>query len=177
MEILTLFLIAISLSLDAFSLSLAYGLLGIRGKKTVYSSITVGLFHFFMPLIGFLVGNKILSALKINPKFIIAIILGLIIVEIIRSLKDDKKLEEIKMDFINMLAFAFFVSLDSFTVGLGLPYITDYPLYASMIFAVISFIFTFLGFTMGKYVSDKIGKFSKYLGLIIFTILLIYFLI
>lgn len=176
MEIFTLILIGLSLSLDAFSLSLAYGLLGITKNKMIYSSIIVGLFHFFMPLIGSLLGIKILSTFKINPKYIIAIVIFLIIVEMVKSLKEEVN-AELKMNFINMLVFAFFVSLDSFTVGIGLIYITNKLLYSSIIFAAISAIFTFIGFYIGKYVSGKIGKVSKYIGIGIMSILLIYFLI
>lgn len=174
MEIFTLILIGLSLSLDAFSLSLAYGLLGIEKNKIVYSSLIVGLFHFFMPLIGTFIGTKILSSLKINPKYVIAIVILLIIVEMIRSLKEETN-NVLKMRFLDMLAFAFFVSLDSFTVGIGLIYITPYPIYASLIFAVISATFTFIGFLTGKYVSKKIEKISKFLGIFILSILLIYF--
>lgn len=175
MEIFTLFLIGLSLSLDAFSLSLAYGLLGIRKKKMLYSSLIVGLFHFFMPLLGSFIGIKILSSFKINPKYVIAIVIFLIILEMIKSLKEEVN-TELKISFLNMLAFAFFVSLDSFTVGIGLVYVTAYPIYASIIFAIVSTILTFIGFILGKYVSGKIGKISKYIGIGILSILLIYFL-
>ena len=57
MKILTLFLIGISLSIDAFSMSLAYGLIGIRKKDMFLSSLIVGLFHFFMPLLGSIIGS------------------------------------------------------------------------------------------------------------------------
>ncbi len=177
MEILTLFLIGLSLSLDAFSLSLAYGLMGIKKKNIISFSLTVGFFHFFMPLVGALVGYKLLSFLKINPKYIIASIILLIILEMLKSIKDSDKIYEIKTNFISVLSFSFFVSLDSFTVGLGLLYITNYPIYAGIIFAIISGTFTFIGFNLGKFVSEKIGKISKYIGIFILLILLVYFII
>jgi len=176
METITLFLIAISLSLDAFSLSLAYGLLGLKGKRTIYTSLIVGLFHFFKPLLGFFVGDRILVVFKIDPKYIIGIVMILIIIEMIRSLKEED-LKEIKMSFINMIGFSFFVSLDSFTLGLGLSYISSHPIYAALVFAITSAIFTFIGFNAGKYISAKVGKISKYLGIAILTILLVYFLV
>ena len=176
MEIITLVLIGLSLSLDAFSLSLAYGLLGITRRKMLCSSLIVGIFHFFMPLIGSFLGVKILSTFKINPKYIIAIVIFLIILEMIKSLKEEQT-NELKMNLINMIVFAFFVSLDSFTVGIGLIYITPYPIYASITFALISALLTFMGFMLGKYVSNKVGKISKYIGIGILSILLFYFLI
>ena len=60
------FIIALSLSMDAFSLSLAYGTQNIENKTKYTISIIVGLFHLFMPLIGNLLGNVILNIIKIN---------------------------------------------------------------------------------------------------------------
>ena len=52
-------LIAISLSMDAFSLSLAYGMEGINNKNKLFLSLTVGIYHFIMPLIGLILSNII----------------------------------------------------------------------------------------------------------------------
>ena len=49
MNLFLLFIIAISLSMDAFSLSLAYGTLDINKKEIITLSIIVGIYHFFMP--------------------------------------------------------------------------------------------------------------------------------
>ena len=54
-----IFLIAISLSMDAFSLSLAYGIEGINPKNKIMLSFVVGIYHFIMPLIGLIFSNII----------------------------------------------------------------------------------------------------------------------
>lgn len=175
MEILTLFLIGLSLSIDAFSMSLAYGLIGIEKDKMIISSLIVGLFHFFMPLFGSLIGYKLLNTFKINPKYLIIIIIFILIIEMIKSIKDDE-IKTINMNLFNMLGFAFLVSLDSFTIGMGIYYITNKPIYASIVFSIVSFCFTLLGYILGKYVSKKLEKTSKYIGIIILFVLLIYFI-
>ena len=55
----TCILIGISLSMDAFSLALLYGTYGLAKNEEITLSIIVGLFHFFMPLIGLFFGNMI----------------------------------------------------------------------------------------------------------------------
>ena len=52
----TIILIGISLSMDAFSLALAYGISGITKKEIIILSLIVGIFHFCMPLIGLALG-------------------------------------------------------------------------------------------------------------------------
>ena len=57
MSIYIIFVIAVSLSMDAFSLSLAYGTLNLKKKYIKQLSLIVGIYHFFMPLIGLLIGK------------------------------------------------------------------------------------------------------------------------
>ena len=49
---ITILLIGISLSMDAFSLALAYGMTSIKEKEKILLSLIVGAYHFIMPLIG-----------------------------------------------------------------------------------------------------------------------------
>ena len=75
-----IFLTAVALSLDAFSLSIIYGTV-IKDTKTIVKlSIIVGIFHFFMPLFGFLLKNILISRLIESTNiisFIIFLILGI----------------------------------------------------------------------------------------------------
>ena len=61
MEIFFVLMIALSLSMDAFSLALAYGTLEMNKSDRNLLSIIVGMFHYFMPLFGMFIGNIILS--------------------------------------------------------------------------------------------------------------------
>ena len=104
-----IFLIAISLSMDAFSLSLAYGTNKIENKTKYILSIIVGIFHFFMPLIGSSIGNIILKIIKIKPQIIVSIILSFIGISM--CIKKEEKINPIK-NIIEIFFFALAVSLD-----------------------------------------------------------------
>ena len=54
-----LIITAVSLSMDAFSLSLLYGTLGMKKEEKLILSFIVGIFHFIMPLLGKCFGNLI----------------------------------------------------------------------------------------------------------------------
>ena len=120
-----LIIIALSLSVDAFSLSLAYGLMRISNIKIFVIAFLTGVFHFFMPLLGKLLGTYILKIILIDIKYIIVFIFLLIIVEMIKSLKDAT--EEFKISLLSAFLFAFAVSIDSFSVGIGITYFTSFP--------------------------------------------------
>ena len=49
--LLTCFFVAVSLSMDAFSLALIYGTCNMGKRNELLLAIIVGLFHFFMPLV------------------------------------------------------------------------------------------------------------------------------
>lgn len=174
MEIITLIIIGLSLSIDAFSLSLAYGLLNIPKKTIISTSITVGIFHFIMPILGMLLGNIITDTLNLDSKYILLTILILILIEMIKSLKEENK--EHELNIINMLIFAFLVSFDSFTLGIGIKYITSNIFLASTIFMILSSLFTFLGFILGKYLTKKATYKIKLIGIILLLVVILYFL-
>ena len=170
MQLILVVLMAVSLSMDAFSLSIAYGTIGLPKKNNILLSIIVGIYHFFMPLIGLMVGSIILSYIKINPDIIVFIVLLLIGLEMI--IESFKRKEEVKkLNFIEMLIFGFAVSVDSFSVGIGLNAIKLSPIICFFIFSITSFIFTYLGLSIGKTINNIVGKLSTVLGGIMLIIL------
>ena len=74
MQLIPVILIAVSLSMDAFSLSLLYGTLKMDRITNLKLSIIVGIYHFFMPLLGNVVGYTIINVLPIKPNFIVFMI-------------------------------------------------------------------------------------------------------
>lgn len=170
MKILTLFLIAISLSMDAFSLSLLYGTEGIRKKDKILLAIIVGIYHFIMPFIGLSIGSFITSKIILNTNILVGIILSLISIEMIISSFKQKE-EKFLLSLPGYLLFGLSVSIDSLTTGIGLTAITNSYLIAVSIFSVTSFIFTFLGLNLGNILNQKYGKISTLIGGVILLIL------
>lgn len=171
MNIILILIIAISLSMDAFSLSLAYGTIGLRKKTIFLLTAIVSLYHFFMPLIGLIMGHAIITFLPVvDPDLLVFLVLTFIGVQM---LIESFKKEEINnhMSLWELLAFGFAVSLDSFSVGIGLSSITDQYLLSCLIFSICSGGFTYFGLFLGKYIHHLIGKLSTILGGIVLIIL------
>ena len=141
MNLFIILVIAISLSMDAFSLSLAYGTLDIDKKNMYTLSIIVAIYHFFMPLIGYFIGSNFIKFLPVASNFVVFIILTLIGLEMI--IDTIRKAEELKvMRLYSMIIFGLTVSIDSFSVGLGLDTISKNILLSSLIFSITSFVFS-----------------------------------
>ena len=173
MSILIVILIAVSLSMDAFSLSLIYGTKNINNIKLL--SIIVGIFHFLMPILGMIVGKKIIHLLPIKPNTLVFIVLFLIGFEmIIETFKIEKEYNSLNL--IEMFTFSFAVSIDSFSLGLSLETIYN-PIISSLIFMLSSMIFTYIGLKLGKYVNKKVGSISTIFGGITLIIIGIVYLV
>lgn len=172
----TTLIIAVSLSMDAFSLSLAYGMQNITKKEKIILSVIVGIYHFFMPLLGLNIGSKILEYLIVDINVLVFFIFSLIGVEMIISSIKEKE-EKILISILGFIIFGFSVSIDSFTTGIGLNMINNNCLQVTTIFAVTSAIFTYSGLNLGNKLNRKFGKYSTIIGGIILNLLGIYYLI
>lgn len=167
---LLILIIAISLSMDAFSLALAYGMYNFTKKEMVTLSIIVGMYHFFMPLLGMNFGNFLFKYIEIKSNLIVSLIFILIGIEmIIDSFKNEEKKKI--TGYIEMLSFGLAVSIDSFTTGISITSITNKYFISFIIFSITSLIFTYLGLNLGKTISNKIGKVSSIIGAIILLII------
>jgi putative Mn2+ efflux pump MntP len=176
MELLLILIIAVSLSMDAFSLSLAYGTLNLDKKTISKLSTIVGIFHFFMPILGMLVGTFITTTFPINSSILVFIILTFIGLQMI--IESFKK-EEYKniLNIYQLLLFGLAVSIDSFSVGIGLKSINKNFILCSSIFSLCSFTFTYFGLILGKKINHIIGKTSTIIaGMVLIVIGIIYLL-
>lgn len=169
-------IIAVSLSMDAFSLSLAYGTLNPEKKYIKQQSIIVGVYHFLMPLLGLTTGDILLRLIPIKPNIIVFIVLTFIGIEMI--IDTFKKEDNIKiMTKKEMILFGLAVSLDSFSVGIGLKTITNNYIIAVSLFSISSFIFTLLGLKIGKKINNIIGQISTLIGGLMLVIIGITYII
>ena len=175
MEFITILIIGISLSMDAFSLALAYGTLGISRKEIIILSSIVGIYHFFMPLIGNKIGEIIFSYIKISSTLIVFLILLFIGINLIKESFEKCEINK-KITISSLLLFGLAVSIDSFSVGVGLEKITNLHIESSIIFMICSFIFTFIGLILGKKINQKLGSIATLCGGTILIIISITYL-
>ncbi len=169
-EIFSLFLIGIALSMDAFSLSLGMASFIPGKKKAFILALMVGVMHFVMPLIGNFLGSKITSILEVKADFLLGIILVFIAIQMLGQIIKNEE-EVIRLSVLGMIVFALGVSIDSFSVGMGLIAVTTKKYLATSIFSLCSFSFTFGGIMIGKWASKLLGIYANVIGIAILFIL------
>ena len=152
---LSIFLIGVALSMDAFSIALSIGTTHLSKNRFILIPIVVSIMHFIMPLIGLFLGNQILSVININPKIIMTIIL-LYLAFLMYKDRNNDKVPKIN-SLLSIFLYAISVSLDSFSVGIGLKALTDKILIPPIIFSLCAGTITYMGLILGKY-SQKVWK-------------------
>ncbi len=169
-QIFSLFLIGVALSMDTFSLSLGIGMFTSSNKKAIKLAGMVGIMHFFMPLLGVLIGKHLINIFKLKSDILLGIILIFIAIQMTIDIIKHKE-EQFKLNIIGMFLFALGVSIDSFSVGIGLNAITNNIYLAMIIFAICSFFFTFFGIIIGKQANKILGIYANIFGIIILFLL------
>lgn len=170
MSLFMIFMVAISLSMDAFSLALIYGTLNISSKMIQKMSIVVGIFHFFMPLFGFFFGDLITFFLEFNSDLLVGIIFLILSIQMFCSIFKTEEVELLS-GFLSYFLFGFTVSIDSFSVGIGIGSLRGNIFLPCVIFSIVSGLFTYMGLRLGKRLAVRFGTFSTVLGSIILLFL------
>ncbi len=158
--------------MDTFSLSIVYGILNNKAKSFRLALI-VSIFHFVMPLLGTIIGSNLLGILSIDTNIFVGIIFIFLSVQMMFHREEEISLNNLLSFFV----FGFTVSIDSFSVGIGLSQITESVILSSIIFSLTSGIFTYIGVKFGNRIGNKIGKNSTILGGVILLIIGLYYIL
>ena len=88
------------------------------------------------------------------------------------------KEKELKpLSLLYLLLFGFSVSIDSFTIGVGLSKIMKFTILCPITFSIVSSLFTYIGLKLGKKINEMIGNISVTLGGLTLIILGVYYII
>ena len=176
MNLLELLLIAVGLSMDAFSVSICKGLT--TRKFSLRMALTCGLwFGFFqvvMPIIGYFLGEQFEGFVDAYAHWIAFGLLILIGANMIREAVWGEKEEgesSNSLDFKTMFLLAIATSLDALAVGVSFACIQVNIWLAVIIIGVTTFIFSVLGVKIGNVFGSKYEKSAGIFGGIILILI------
>ncbi len=185
MDIITLFLLAVGLSMDAFAVSICKGLA--MKKLTVKDSLIVGAwfggFQALMPLIGYLLGSRFVRLVSAIAPWIAFALLVLIGGNMIREavMKDeDEEDSSDALGFKTMFVMAIATSIDALAVGITFACVPVRILHAPallntiiavVIIGVCTFVISILGTKVGNVFGTKYKRKAELAGGIILILL------
>jgi len=168
MEIITIFLLAIGLSIDSFAVSVCSGLNlpHIRFVQASKIAIFLALFQAAMPLIGWLVGNSMKSLIEPVDHWIafglLSLIGGKMIIESLISTESREIKNPLEIKVILMLSVA--TSIDALAVGFSFATLLDKIVIAVVVIGAVTFIASMLGILLGKKTGPKFNRYSEIAG-------------
>ncbi len=171
MDLIQTLLIGISLSMDAFSLSLIYGTLNLEKKMMYILSAIVGCYHFIMPLLGSIIGDFIVHNILPDPDRLVGIIFVILSIELLANIKELDQKKVLIKNMTQAFLFGFSVSIDSFSIGIGLGASNQNVPMSGLIFSTCSATFTYLGLFLGKELTIRYGKIANIIGSVLLLLL------
>jgi len=173
-NLISIFLIAVALAMDAFSVSITKGFTqkDLTKKEILWYGLFFGGFQFMMPIVGYLCGStisKIVSAVAGWIGFILLLIIGLNMIR--ESLTSDDEEITDKFSFKEVTVLAIATSIDAFAVGLTFAILNNSLWLPCTIIGIVAFIFTLIGILIGKKLGNIFGDKFQIVGGVILIII------
>ena len=167
MGIVSIFLTAFALSMDAFAVSVTKG---ITLKKINYSIATkiaffFGLFQGVMPLIGWSLGIRFESYIKSFDHWIALFLLSFIGIKMIFDAKeDDGNNNSSKLDNKELILLSIATSIDALAVGVSFAFLSINIIPICLAIGIITFLMCFMGVLIGKKIGNVFKSYAQMIG-------------
>lgn len=162
MSLYTIFLLAVGLGLDAFSVAIGIG--AANHKKSwapvLRLSFAFGLFQFVMPFIGWLAGSTVVGLIESFDHWIafalLAVVGGKMIREGFEAESDEGKGDRTRGWPLFLLSIA--TSIDALAVGFSFSLLKTPIALPAVIIGAVCFVMTAVGMVFGKALKKIFGK-------------------
>lgn len=185
MDLLSIILIAVGLSMDAFAVSITNGII-IKDFKIAHAlkvGLYFGVFQALMPLVGWLAGSQFKDYITSIAHWIAFILLAFIGGKMIReaygnnskankseeglhevaiSVQETEQEDPLRMSRLIMLAVA--TSIDALAVGVSFAFLNVSILWAAFIIGIITFVICVAGVFIGKSFGGLFQKKAEIIG-------------
>ena len=166
-NLISTFLVAVALAMDAFSVSMTKGFTQkqLTTSQILYYGLFFGGFQALMPILGYFCGNVIAGIVEsLAPiiGFILLLAIGLNMIRESLTGDDEEITDHFSFREVTLLAIA--TSIDAFAVGITIALLKDPILISSLIIGVVAFAFSIAGIFIGKKLGDYVGDKFQILG-------------
>lgn len=163
-----IFLIAVSLALDAFAVSVSSGISipGFGVKQAARMGLWFGAFQFMMPVAGWLLGSSVSQYIETVDHWVafalLAVIGGRMAWGSLRGGEEDEAPADLSARRLCLLAIA--TSIDALAVGVTLAFL-DVPILSSVCFiGVVTFCLSLVGVKAGNVFGCKYKSKAEFVG-------------
>lgn len=174
LNLISIFLIAVALAMNAFSVSLTKGFTQkhLNNKQIFYYALFFGGFQALMPVLGYFCGSAISSIIESLASiigFILLLTIGLNMIRESLTGEDEDITDEFSFKEVILLAIA--TSIDAFAVGITFALLNEPLLISSAIIGIVAFAFTVAGIFIGRKIGDYFEDKFQILGGVILILI------
>lgn len=174
-----LFLMGVSLAMDAFAVSVCKGLAmrKVNKKQCLVIALFFGGFQALMPFLGWLLGNRFESYITNIDHWIAFVLLGFIggkmVVEAIRDKGEEPEITEIDppLDIKELFVLAVATSIDALAVGITFAFLEIPIVEAMLIIGMTTFVISVAGVYIGNFFGNKYKSKAELVGGIILILI------
>ena len=175
MGALEILLLSVALGADAFSVAIGVGACW-HGRRQIFRlSFHFGLFQFFMPLVGWLLGEWATGLVGPIGRFVAAAVLAAIAVRmLIHYARGKEKPIDERCDPTrswSLVGLSLATSIDALGAGFGLGLIATNLLFVCVIIGATAMLMTVAGMVLSGKLSDLFGRRVEAIGGIVLMIL------
>lgn len=176
MSILSIFMIGIGLSMDAFAVSIAKGMTMKKEELAKYAIILAfffGLFQAGMPLLGWWFGSYFQELISSIDHWVAFGLLGIIGLNMIRESfhTDEEECKECTLTLRTILVLAIATSIDALAVGISFAFLKVNIVEAVTIIGITTFILSAAAVYIGYKLGGILEKYAEILGGIILILI------
>lgn len=161
MDLLTIIVIAVGLSMDAFAVSVAAGIAvkRLKVRHAVRIALFFGGFQAIMPALGWLAGRSVADFIAPWDHWVVFAVLsfigGRMIYESFRMGPDGKSADLLSVWALFLLSVA--TSIDALAVGLSFAFLNVSIIMPVIVIGVVTFVLSLVGVAVG----DRLGHFFE----------------
>ena len=175
MNFFEIFLIALSMSMDAFAVCLAAGTQeGTSGPRPTFRlAFHFGLFQFLMPVIGWFAGTGVLRYVSAYGQWLAFGLLAFVGIRMVRSGLDqnDAGPRNNPSRGWTLVLLAFATSIDALAIGFSLGLIGLIIWFPAVVIGVVTGLISWLGILLGNRLGARFGKRMEIIGGIILILI------
>ena len=165
---LEIFLIAVSLALDAFAVSVSSGIAipGFGGRQAVKMGLWFGAFQFMMPLAGWFLGSSVSGYIEAVDHWVafglLVLIGGRMAWGALRHGDEEEAPADLSAKRLCLLAIA--TSIDALAVGVSMAFMAVPVLASAVVIGVVAFALSVVGGLAGRRLGSLFQKRAELVG-------------
>lgn len=162
MDLITIFLLAVGLGIDAFSVAIGIGVANVKKSwpPILRLASAFGVFQFIMPIVGWLAGLTVVNIIGGFDHWIAFALLAYVGSKMIWEAlkKEEEKETDDQTKGLPLLLLSIATSIDALAVGFSFSLLKTDILFPALIIGVVCFLMTALGMVFGKGLARLFGK-------------------